>query len=76
MTDHLDEVGVAWLPDGIGLDDHSQILVTEFNGRVHLRLTPSNGRYPIPACHGRPGDWWTGVPAQVNCPDCLEWMHA
>lgn len=66
----------AWLPDGQGLDPLSVELVAERNGRVHLRLTSQDGCSSRGACDGGLGEWWTGVAREVNCPACLEVVHA
>lgn len=64
-----------WLPDGRGLPDLRGLML-DANYRVHLRLTAPDGRAARGGCDRSLGEWWTGVPAEVNCPACLELVHA
>lgn len=66
----------AWVPDGHGLDDLTRALAAEHGARVHLRLTSPGGRSARGACGGGLGELWTGRPAEVTCPACLEVVHA
>lgn len=67
----------AWLPDGHGLADRARELVAERGDKVHLRLSASgDGPYPRAGCGLGLGEWWTGLAAEVNCPACLELVHA
>lgn len=65
----------TWMPDGRGLTDLTLDLVAEHGARVHLRLTSLDGAAQG-ACTGGLGELWTGRAEQVNCPDCLEVVHA
>lgn len=66
----------AWLPDGHGLCDEAVEIITASGQCVHLRLTSPDGRSVRGACDHGLGEWWTGVPNEVTCPDCLEVVHA
>jgi hypothetical protein len=30
----------------------------------------------IERCLAAPGEWLVRIPAEVTCPQCIEWMHA
>lgn len=70
MSAHNEARG-PWLPDGHGLPGYAEVLMP-----VHLRLTSADGRSARGACDRGLGEWWTGVPAEVTCPGCLEVVHA
>jgi hypothetical protein len=79
MTTEKDATGGApWRPDGTGLDDLRDV-IEDVGEVVHLRLS-APGRHPRTACDGAGGSgidhWWTGIPTEVNCPSCLEVVHA
>lgn len=67
-----------WLPDGKPLPDVVVEILGETGGCVHLRLSNGTGSYPRTACDQLAGigQWWTGQPNEVNCPACLELVHA
>lgn len=65
-----------WLPDGRGIPAEGRALIAEHGGTVHLRLTSADGRSARGGCDGGLGEWWSGVPAEVDCPACLEVVHA
>jgi hypothetical protein len=67
---------LAYLPDGHGLSELCLALVAEHGARVHLRLTRVDGVTAIGACGKGLGELWTGKAAEVNCPECLEVVHA
>lgn len=73
---YLDEIGVSWRPDGVGLGELLDLVSAVNEKRIHLRLSPSNGCHPVTACHGGLGEWWTGVGSEVTCGECLVWVHA
>lgn len=66
----------GWMPDGHGLTDLCLELVAEHGSPVHLRLTSADGTRARGACGGGLGELWTGRASEVNCPDCLEVVHA
>jgi hypothetical protein len=78
MPEHTELVPTekAWLPDGRGLPGATTDLVGERNMPVHLRLTSPDGRSARGACGRGLGEWWTGRGVEVNCPACLEVVHA
>ena len=62
-------------PDGRGLPDVVHEILRDNPGQVvHLRL-PTDG-YPVTACAGGVGQWWTGKGSEVTCPECKELVHA
>ena len=66
----------AWLPDGCGLSPDAKSLIRKHAQRIHLRLTSPDRKSARGACDGGLGEWWSGVPDEVTCPDCLEVVHA
>jgi hypothetical protein len=70
--------GGPWLPDGVGLDDLSRQIAADHGVPVHLRVTAPGGSYPRWACGGSAGlgQFWTGKADEVDCPACLEFVHA
>jgi hypothetical protein len=67
----------TWLPDGRGLTEEARAIIAEHDQRVHLRLSVGRtGAYPRSACDRGIGEWWSGKPAEVTCPACLEVVHA
>lgn len=66
----------AWVPDGHGLPDAARELAAEHGAPVHLRLTSPGGRSARGACGRGLGELWTGRPAEVTCPACLDVVHA
>ena len=66
----------SWLPDGRGLSPEALEIIAEHGGLIHLRLTSPSGEAARGACESGLGEWWSGVAGEVNCPACLEVVHA
>lgn len=66
----------GWMPDGRGLPKEATGIIAGRDMPIHLRLTSPDGRSARGACGQGLGEWWTGRAAEVNCPACLEVVHA